>query len=50
MKNLSLLVPAVMAGVLVAATVFAAPITPTAKLVPAGAPNRAAAYAMAIAE
>jgi hypothetical protein len=50
MKNLSILVPAAMAGVLVAATVFAAPLSPSAKPVPAGAPDRAAAYALATAE
>jgi hypothetical protein len=49
MKNLSILVPAVMAGVLVAATVFAAPLSDTAKPVPAGAPDRAAAYMLATA-
>jgi hypothetical protein len=50
MKNLSILVPAAMAGVLVAATVFAAPLSPTIKPVPAGAPDRAAAYALATAD
>lgn len=47
MKTLSILVPAVMAGALLAATVFAAPATPTTKLTPAGVPNRAAAYMLA---
>jgi hypothetical protein len=50
MKNLSILVPAAMAGVLVAATVFAGPMTATAKPTPASAPDRAAAYALATAE
>jgi hypothetical protein len=47
MKNLSILVPAVMAGVLVAATVLAAPLSDAAKPVPAGAPDRAEAYMLA---
>ena len=48
MKNLSILVPAVMAGVLVAATVLAAPLSQAAKPAPAGAPDRAAAYHLAM--
>jgi hypothetical protein len=47
-KNLSILVPAVMAGVLVAATVLAAPLSEAAKPAPAGAPDRAAAYHLAM--
>lgn len=50
MKNLSILVPAAMAGVLVAATVFAAPLSDAAKPVPAGAPDRAAAYKLAMGD
>jgi hypothetical protein len=50
MKNLSILVPAAMAGVLVAATVFAAPASMSSKPTPAGAPDRAAAYALATAD
>lgn len=50
MKNLSILVPAAMAGVLVAATVFAAPMSASVKSAPAGAPDRAAAYALASAD
>jgi hypothetical protein len=47
MKTFSILVSAVMAGALLAATVFAAPVTPKTKLTPAGVPNRAAAYMLA---
>ena len=50
MKNLSILVPAAFAGVLVAATVFAAPASLSTKPSPAVAPDRAAAYALATAE
>ena len=50
MKNLSILGPAAIAGVLVAATVLAAPLTVTAKLTPASAPDREAAYTLATAE
>jgi hypothetical protein len=50
MKNLSILVPAAFAGVLVAATVFAAPASLSTKPSPAVAPDRAAAYAIATAE
>lgn len=50
MKNLSILVPAAMAGVLVAATVFAAPMSVTAKPTPASAPDRAEAYRIATAD
>lgn len=50
MKNLSILVPAAFAGILVAATVLAAPTSVTAKASPAVAPDRAAAYALAMAD
>lgn len=50
MKNLSILVPAAMAGVLVAATVFAAPLSDAAKPVPAGTLDRAAAYTLAMGD
>ena len=50
MKNLSILVPAAFAGVLVAATVFAAPASLSTKPSPAVAPDRAAAYALATAD
>ncbi|MCU0903646.1 MAG: hypothetical protein MUE83_07200 [Tabrizicola sp.] len=47
MKNLPILVPAVLAGVLVTAAVLAAPQSVTAKSAPAGVMDRAAAYALA---
>jgi hypothetical protein len=50
MKNLSIIVPAAIAGVLLAATVLAAPQTVTTKVKPAGTPDRAAAYALATAD
>ena len=50
MKNLTILVPAAFAGVLVAATVFAAPATVSSKASPAVAPDRAAVYALATGE
>ncbi len=50
MKNLSILVPAAMAGVLFAATVFASPLSDPANSVPAGAPDRAAAYKLAMGD
>ncbi|MFM7333506.1 MAG: hypothetical protein ACKO1H_03685 [Tabrizicola sp.] len=50
MKNLSILVPAAIAGILVAATVVAAPASVSSKPSPAVAPDRAAAYALATAE
>jgi hypothetical protein len=49
MKNVSILVPAAFAGILVAATVFAAPTSVSSKPTPAMAPDRAAAYALATA-
>ena len=50
MKNLSIRVPAAIAGILVATTVLAAPASITAKATAADAPNRAAAYALAMAD
>jgi hypothetical protein len=50
MKNLSILVPAAMAGVLVAATVLAAPMSVTAKPTPAQTLDRAEAYRIATAD
>jgi hypothetical protein len=50
MKNFSILVTAAMAGVLVAATVFAASLMVPVKPTPASAPDRAAAYALATAK
>lgn len=50
MKKLSILVPAVAAGVFVAAMVFAAPPSATTKANVAKAPDRAAAYLIATAD
>jgi hypothetical protein len=50
MKKLSILVPAVAAGILVSGLVFAAPQTGAAKATVAKAPDRAAAYLLATAE
>jgi len=47
MKNLQIVVPAVVAGVLLSAMVLAAPQSGPQKAVPAGAPDRAAAYTIA---
>ena len=47
MKNLPIIVPAVVAGVLLSAMVLAAPQSGSQKAVPAGAPDRAEAYAIA---
>jgi hypothetical protein len=50
MKNLSILVPAFIAGVLVTATVLAAPQPVQTKAASAGVMDRAAAYALAQAD
>lgn len=50
MKQMSILVPAAVVGVLAAAMVLAAPQTGSTKANPAKAPDRAAAYHMAVAE
>lgn len=50
MKNLSILVPAVAAGVLVAAMVFAAPTAHIEQSAVGAAPDRAAAYVLAQAD
>ncbi len=50
MKKLSILVPAVAAGVLVSAMVFAAPQSGAGKSAAGFAPDRAAAYAIARAD
>lgn len=47
MKNLTILVPAAIAGALVAATVFAASPTISTMPTPANAPNRAEIFAVA---
>lgn len=50
MKKLSILVPAAVAGVLVSAMVLAAPVGTAKSGAVAGAPDRAAAYALATAD
>jgi hypothetical protein len=50
MKKLSILVPAVAAGILVSSLVFAAPLAVSAKVTIAKAPDRAEAYRIAMAD
>jgi hypothetical protein len=50
MKKLSILVPAIAAGILVSGLVVAAPQTHTAKVTASHAPDRAAAFLIASAD